>query len=119
DATAFVFVPERGGAHQFLTYAQLRRRANSVAAQLLERMTKGDRAVMLFPAGLDFVVAFFGCLAAGVIAVPLMVPRRNSARDSSAPVIADCSPAAALTSRDLLDGRPDIPERFRDAGFSW
>jgi len=30
----------------------------------------------MFPAGLDFIVAFFGCLGAGVIAVPIMQPGR-------------------------------------------
>ena len=71
----------------------------------------GDRALFLFPPGLDFIVAFFGCLAAGVIAVPLMVPRRTEARDSSAAIIADCAPKVAMTSRDL-DGRPDVKEKF-------
>ena len=49
-------------------------------------------------------MAFFGCLAAGVIAVPLMVPRRTAARDSSAAIIADCSPRIAMTTGELLEG---------------
>ncbi len=119
DATAFVFVPERGGEHIRLTYAELRQRARAVAARLQERTVKGDRAVLLFPPGLDFLVAFFGCLAAGVVAVPLMLPRRTAARDSSAAIIADCAPTMALTAPDLLEARPDLAERFNEAGFKW
>ena len=119
DAKAFVFVPERGGAHLSLTFAELHRRARAVATRLARRTVTGDRAVLLFPPGLEFIVAFFGCLIAGVIAVPLMVPRRTTARDSSAAIITDCSPAIAMTSDELLAGRPDVVERFRDAGFDW
>ena len=75
--------------------------------------------MLVFPPGLDFIVAFFGCLAAGVIAVPLMVPRRTATRDSSAAIIADCSPKIAMTTDELLESRPDVTERFRDAGFAW
>ena len=114
-----MFVPERGGAHIHLTFAELHRRARAVAARLAHRTVRGDRAVLLFPPGLDFIVAFFGCLAAGVIAVPLMVPRRTAARDSSAAIIADCSPKIAMTTGELLEGRPDVAERFRDAGLDW
>ena len=106
DAKAFVFVPERGGAHIHLTFAELHRRARAVAARLAHRTVRGDRAVLLFPPGLDFIVAFFGCLAAGVIAVPLMVPRRTAARDSSAAIIADCSPKIAMTTGELLESSP-------------
>jgi acyl-CoA synthetase (AMP-forming)/AMP-acid ligase II len=118
-AKAFVFVPERGSTHISVTFAELHQRARSVAARLERHKARGERAVLLFPPGLDFVVAFLGCLAAGVIAVPLMIPRRTAARDSCAAIVADCSPKIALTTRELLDGRPDVAERFRDASLDW
>ena len=73
------------------------------APTFAERGQRGDRAVLLFPPGLDFIVAFFGCLLAGVIAVPIMVPRRASSRDASAAILADCSPRFAMTRDDLID----------------
>jgi acyl-CoA synthetase (AMP-forming)/AMP-acid ligase II len=118
DATAFVFVPERGNEHRHLCYGELRDRARAVAGSLVGRTGSGNRAVLLFPPGLEFIVAFFGCLAAGVIAVPLMVPRRTADRDSSAEIIADCSPRIAVTSPDLLQRRPEIVERF-PPGLDW
>jgi acyl-CoA synthetase (AMP-forming)/AMP-acid ligase II len=119
DAKAFVFVPDRGSAHLHLTYGELHRRAHALAARLARHAVKGDRALLLFPPGLDFIVAFFGCLTAGMVAVPLMVPRRTAARDSSAAVIADCAPTVAMTSGELLEVRGDVADRFRDSGFDW
>jgi acyl-CoA synthetase (AMP-forming)/AMP-acid ligase II len=119
QAKAFVFVPERGGTHITITFAELHRRALTVAARLEQHNARGERAVLLFPPGLDFIVAFFGCLAAGVIAVPLMVPRRTASRDSCTAIVADCSPRIAMTTSELLDGRPDVAERFRDASLDW
>ena len=83
DGQAFAYVPEREGPRVTLTYRELEMRARATAARLSRQTISGDRAILLFPPGLDFIVAFFGCLAAGVIAVPLMVPRRTAARDSS------------------------------------
>ncbi len=60
-----------------LTYAGLLRSAEAIAADLLDRDLAGERALLLFPPGLDFVEAFFGCLLAGVTAVPAYPPRRN------------------------------------------
>jgi acyl-CoA synthetase (AMP-forming)/AMP-acid ligase II len=75
---------------------------------------------LLFPPGLDFIVAFFGCLLAGVIAVPMMIPRRNSSRDASMAILADCRPRFAITLRDLVTGaRPDLVERLRSIEAEW
>src|ERR1043165_6520263 len=49
-----------------LTYGELEARASSLAAQLRLRCKTGDRALLVFPPGLDFIAAFFGCLYAGV-----------------------------------------------------
>ena len=66
----------------------------------------------MFPPGLDFIVAFFGCLIAGTIAVPMMPPRRLGARNSSASIVADCTPRIALTSPALQATRSDLAERL-------
>ena len=78
----------------------------------------GERALLVFPPGLEFIVAFFGCLIAGVIAVPMMMPRRQSARDASAAIIANCEPAVALTSAAFAN-RQDLQARFAREGLQW
>ena len=118
--TGYIFLPDRSGERTELTYAGLYDRAQAVALRLAERGKRGDRAALLFPPGLDFVVAFFGCLLAGIIAVPMMIPRRDSTRDVSAAILADCAPRFAVTCHDLIAGaRPDLAQRLSSAGVEW
>lgn len=99
DETAFSFLDARGHPAVNLTYGMLRARAGHIAQALCARGARtGDRAILVFPPGLDFIVAFFGCLAAGVIAVPLAPPRRIAGRDAAESVIADCDPRFGLTT---------------------
>jgi acyl-CoA synthetase (AMP-forming)/AMP-acid ligase II len=120
DDPGYLFLPDRGDQRPQLTYGELYARAHAVALRLAARSKSGDRAVLLFPPGLDFVVAFFGCLLAGVIAVPLMIPRRDSTRDASTAILTDCSPRFAITRRDLVTvSRPDLADRFAGAGLEW
>ena len=120
EKRAYVFLSERGVEQDGLTFAELQRRAQFLAARLAAEGGQGSRALLLFPPGLEFIIAFFGCLQAGVIPVPLMLPRRNSSRDSSAAVVADCGPRFALTSGEFLAGpRSDVVERFRASGITW
>jgi acyl-CoA synthetase (AMP-forming)/AMP-acid ligase II len=120
DDPAYIFLPDRGGERLSLTFAELYARAEALAASLAEQAKIGDRAVLLFAPGLDFIVAFFACLLAGVIAVPMMVPRRTSSSDASAAILADCSPRFAMTRRDLFTvARPDLTERFQTDRLDW
>ena len=113
DERAYVFLSDRGGEEASLTFSELERRAGALAAQLVDRGQRGERALLMFPPGLDFIVAFFGCLIAGMIAVPMMPPRRFGARDSSASIVADCTPRFALTSPTLQAARSDLAERLK------
>ena len=120
DDPAYIFLPERGGERLSLTFAELYASAEALAINLGERAQIGDRALLLFSPGLEFMVAFFACLLAGVIAVPMMVPRRASSSDASAAILADCSPRFALTRSDLLTiARPDLRERFQASRLDW
>ena len=117
---AYIFLPDRGAERLSLSFAELYTRARALAVSLADRGQKGDRAVLLFSPGLDFIVAFFACLLAGVIAVPMMIPRRASSRDASAAILADCSPCFAMTRRDLVtDARPELMERFGIGRLDW
>ncbi|HEV2334825.1 MAG TPA: fatty acyl-AMP ligase, partial [Stellaceae bacterium] len=96
------------------------RRAALLAQRIAASAGPGERALLLFPPGLDFIVAFFACLYAKVIAVPLMVPRRNAARDAADSIVADCQPRLALTASSLLHGpRSDLPERLSRHQLEW
>jgi acyl-CoA synthetase (AMP-forming)/AMP-acid ligase II len=118
DARAYIFLSDRGAEETVLTFRELHDAARALAVRLAEVTRPGDRAMLVFPPGLEFVVAFFGCLIARVIAVPMMMPRRQSARDSSAAIMANCEPAIALTSSAFAI-RGDLQERFSREGLQW
>ncbi len=119
DAPAFTWLPERAGNPVTLTFAQIRQRAHAVAAELMRHAAWGDRALLLFPPGLDCVVAFLACFAAGIVAVPMMVPRRVTDRDSSTAILTDCEPSVILTNTGLLESRPDLADRFQAENIAW
>ena len=75
NAQAFTFLADGEREAASVTYGELDRRARAIAAMLLRRHDPGERALLLYPPGLDFVAAFYGCLYAGVIAVPAYPPR--------------------------------------------
>ena len=120
DDRASVFLSDRGAREAELTFAQLHDRARALAYELSRKGAPGDRALLIFPQGLDFIVALFGCMMAGVIAVPMMVPRRQSSRDLSASITANCAPRFILTSPSLMSGpRKDVAARFADGNYEW
>ncbi|GGV24203.1 polyketide synthase [Streptomyces filipinensis] len=91
DKDAVVFVRMHGAEPmpERVTYAELDRDARAIAEWLRGRCSAGDRALLLYPNGLDFVRAFVGCLYAGVIAIPAPVPDNNGRRGSRTSAIAD------------------------------
>lgn len=70
----FLHDGEADGRTTELTFAAFRSSALAVASALTERLAPGDRALLLYEGGIDFITAFFGCLYAGVIAVPTYPP---------------------------------------------
>lgn len=88
------------------TYADLDRRARAVAVVLGARFAQGERVVLAFPPGLDFIGAFFGCLYAGMIAVPVPAPHPRRTRERLDAVASDCAPSLTLTADSALDGDP-------------
>jgi fatty acid CoA ligase FadD28 len=89
------------GVAESLTWSQLYRRASSVARELGRFGSTGDRAVILAPQGLDYLVGFVGALQAGRIAVPLSIP--GGATDERVDlVVRDASPTAVLTTSSVV-----------------
>ncbi len=85
-----------------ISYSELQNKAKQVAAELQKHHPKGTRALLLYPSGIDFLIAFFGCLFAGVIAVPAYPPRRNKSNPRIAGIIKDCDCEVLLTCNDNL-----------------
>lgn len=108
--TAFTFLDydtDWAGVAKSLTWLQLHRRVRRVAHELGLRGTAGDRAVILAPQGLDYIVAFLGALEAGHLAVPLSVPIAGAHDERTTAVLQDAAPATILTTSAVVDGVAD------------
>jgi hypothetical protein len=81
------------------SYAELDRRARAVAARLGTLLQPGSRVMLAYPEGPDLAGAFFGCLYAGMAAVPLVLPGPG-ATGAVARAVQRCSPALVLTGGD-------------------
>jgi acyl-CoA synthetase (AMP-forming)/AMP-acid ligase II len=104
DALAYLFLIDGEEEGPRLTYAEVDRAARAVAAALRDTAGPGERALLQYAPGLDFVTAFFGCLYAGVVPVPSYPPRLDRTGQSwqvLAGIAADCRPRAVLTTADL------------------
>ena len=105
DDTAYTFIDyeqDWAGIAESLTWFQLYRRALNVARELRLCASPGDRAVILAPQGLEYIVAFLGALQAGLIAVPLSVPLGGVSDERVDSVLRDASPAAVLTTSSVV-----------------
>lgn len=99
----FQFVEEAGVDERRMTYGELDKLARRIAVRLQQSHLQGERALLLFQPGLDYVAAFFGCLYAGVVAVPAYPPRQNRTLDRLEAVALDATAKVALTTSGLRD----------------
>lgn len=101
DDTAVTYIDyeqDWSGVAESLTWAQLYRRTLNVARELEPRGSTGDRALVIAPQGLEYIVAFLGALQAGQIAVPLSVPLGGVSDERVSSVLRDASPSVILTT---------------------
>jgi acyl-CoA synthetase (AMP-forming)/AMP-acid ligase II len=112
DKKAFTFLLDGETEEVSLTYRELDLQARAIAARLQDLGASGERALLLYPPGLEFISAFFGCLYAGVIAVPAYPPRPNRSLSRLQAILADAQAKVALTTTSLLS---NIEQRFTQA----
>lgn len=110
----FTYLLDGEGEGDHLTHETLERQARSIGAQLQSYRAEGERALLLYPAGLEFIAAFFGCLYAGVIAVPLPPPNLNQPHRTLPrlrAIIANAEPSLVLTTSAMLSNTENLFEQ--------
>ncbi|BAZ43872.1 amino acid adenylation domain protein [Chondrocystis sp. NIES-4102] len=114
NATAFTFLEDGENRETTVTYQQLDLRSRQIATKLQALGLEGERALLLYPSGLDYLAAFFGCLYAGVIAVPAYPPQNSRKTPRIKAIIEDSQSALALTTQALLPKMQPLLE-----GLQW
>jgi acyl-CoA synthetase (AMP-forming)/AMP-acid ligase II/acyl carrier protein len=102
DALAFRFLNDLEHAPEDLSFAQLWQEAGALAQFLSGIAEPGSRIMLFFPPGLAYIKAFYGCLMAGMVAVPLYPPRRNVKSDRIMKVAHSCQSVIALSTHAEL-----------------
>ena len=102
EQIAYTFLVDGESQEVSLTYQQLDQQARAIASQLQSFCQLGERALLLYPPGLDYIAAFFGCLYGGVIAVPAYPPRPKRSLLRLQAIIKDAQPTLALTTNPIL-----------------
>ncbi len=102
DKKAYTFLKDGEVEVNAFTYEELERLAQAIAAKLQSCDAVGQRALLLYPPGLEFIAAFFGCLLAGVIAVPAYPPRANQSISRLLAIAKDAEATFALTTTSVL-----------------
>lgn len=111
DRLAYTFLKDGEEESERFTYAELDQKARAIAAHLLAQKGTNERALLLYQAGLEYIAAFFGCLYAGVIAVPAYPPRKNRSMERITGIVSDADAKLTLTTRQIGN---DIERRFAE-----
>jgi amino acid adenylation domain-containing protein/non-ribosomal peptide synthase protein (TIGR01720 family) len=101
--TAYTFIANNFIDERNIVFYELDKKARSIASALQQAGLAGERAILLFGPGLDYIAAFFGCIYAGATAIPAFPPRPNRNNDRLISIIQDCRPAAVLTCARILE----------------
>lgn len=102
EQLAYIFLADGEAEENRLNYAEMDREARAIGAWLQSFMSPGERALLIYPPGLEYITAFFGCLYAGVVAVPAYPPRRNRNLLRLQAILTDAQASVALTLDSIL-----------------
>jgi acyl-CoA synthetase (AMP-forming)/AMP-acid ligase II/acyl carrier protein len=103
--TIYTFLSDGEENEISMTLGQLDQQARILASLLSHKGLKGERVLLLFPPGLDYIRAFFACLYAGAVAVPAYPPqpeRLNRTLPRILSILKDCEPRLILTDSMIL-----------------
>ncbi|MDW5609953.1 MULTISPECIES: AMP-binding protein [Mycolicibacterium] len=103
---AYTFVDyeaDPAGISESLTWSEVHERVQIVAEKLSKIGSPGDRAVILAPQSLEYVIGFLGAIQAGFIAVPLSMPQTRHHDERVTGAMKDSTPVVVLTTSAVVD----------------
>lgn len=109
---AYCFLEKGEIEKNYLTYKQLELQVKTIGSELQHLTKAGDRILLLYPPGLEFISAFLGCLYAGTIAVPTYPPRPDRSLFRVNAIAKSCEPKLILTTQSF---RNYLQTRFKES----
>lgn len=103
EKRVFTFLENGEYESDSLTYAKLHDQSRQMAIRLLQITRPGERALILLPQSLDYIIALFGCFYAGVVAVPAYPPKRSRKDLRIEAIFTDCAPGVIVANRNVWD----------------
>ena len=106
DDIAYTFVDyeaDPAGVSESLTWSEVHERAQIVAEKLAKIGSPGDRAVILAPQSLEYIIGFLGAIQAGFVAVPLSMPQTRHHDERVTGAMKDSEPVVVLTTSAVVD----------------
>jgi acyl-CoA synthetase (AMP-forming)/AMP-acid ligase II len=102
DRTAYIYLLDGEEQEVPITFSELDLRARAFAAALQKVASPGERALLLYPSSLEFIISFLGCLYAGIVAVPTTVPHLKRGTPRLRAMVEDAQATIACTDADLF-----------------
>ena len=120
DQTVYTFLADGQSEQDSWTFAEVDRRARAIAAHLQDQGMTGQRALLLFHPGLEFIAAFLGCLYAGTVAVPAYPPASKRHWPRLRSIVEDAQPHWALTASPELSKIRRVSDKLDElADLQW
>ena len=114
-----IFLADGDSVQASLSNGELDLRARTIGRRLQDLGAKGERVLLLYPPGLDYVAAFFGCLYAGAVAIPLYPPRANRTLARVQHIAADATARFALTTSQVFAKADDLINTSQLGELTW
>jgi acyl-CoA synthetase (AMP-forming)/AMP-acid ligase II len=112
EQTGFRFLTDGENISDELTLGQLLSKARGLAANLQKRYPAGSRLMLVFDTGPEFVVAVWGTILAGMIAVPTAPPPSSRYRERLVGIAHDATPAAVLSTAKIAKRSRTVTEEL-------
>lgn len=120
EQAVYTFSQDQDTESERLTYEELDQKARAIAASIQSIVATGSRVMLVYPPGLDYIAAFFGCLYASVVAVPAYPPKRHQNISRLQTIVADAQATIALTTTSELGKmKSQIAQNPELAALQW
>jgi len=112
DDIAYIHIKDNKDNKENITYGEFEQRIKALAAKLQSYDIQGERIILMYPSGIDYIVAYFAVIYSGAIAVPVYEPRQsihfkrliNILEDSSPKLLLMSDKTATVTNQELMNG---------------